>query len=402
MHVRSIPSLFSVLPLAVLLTSCNPSEESTHSGFPPPVVKTVTLAVEDLPLKKDYPGRLVPIRFAEVRARVSGIVLERKFEQGRDVRKDEVLFEIDPAVFSAAVDSAKAQLSRAEAALSLANQRANRVKRLLDRNVASTEQHDVALADRKQAQAEVSVAKANLQTAQLELSYASVRSPIDGHIGAALVSEGALVRQEDGTKMAVVRDISSLYVDFIAPLAELSRVRREIDAGDMKPAESGATIELILDDGNPYEHPGRLLFSSAVVDETTGQVSLRAEFVNPYGTLLPGTYVRVRVTEAIAHKALLVPQRAGLWDTLGQARVMAVTDGKAAVLPIVASRSVGNRWLVTEGLAPGDQVIVDGFDRVMPGQPVVAEPEEQVGANTVGITRTAKSCGKACKTPNKI
>ncbi|WP_173017261.1 efflux RND transporter periplasmic adaptor subunit [Labrenzia sp. THAF35] len=364
-------------------------------------MKTITVAGEDMPLKKDYPGRLVPVRLAEVRARVSGIVLERQFEQGSDVHKGDVLFEIDPAKFAAAVASAKAQLSRAEAALSLANQRADRVKRLLARNVASTEQHDVALADRKQAQAEVAVAKANLQTAELELSYASVRSPIDGHIGAALVSEGALVRQEDGTQMAIVRDISSLYVDFIAPLAELSRVRREIDSGDMQPVESSNAIELILVDGSTYEHPGRLLFSSAVVDETTGQVLLRAEFENPQGKLLPGTYVRVRVTEGVAHQAVLVPQRAVQWDTLGQASVMTVRDGKAAAQPILTSRSVGNRWLVTQGLKSGDQVIVDGLDRAMPGQPVSAAPAE-AAAEKAAERGTVSDCSAAepCDIPS--
>lgn len=392
-------SLLKILPLCALpliLTACTPSEEASQPSFPPPAVKTVALTPEDMPLKRDYPGRLVPIRLAEVRARVSGIVLSRKFEQGSDVKKGEVLFEIDPAKFKAEVDSAKAQLERAGAALSLASQRADRVKRLLTKNVASTEQYDVALADRKQAQAEVAVANANLQTAELELSYASVRSPIDGRIGAALVSEGALVRQEDGTQMAVVRDISSLYVDFIAPLAELSRVRRQIEAGDLDPVASGKAIELILDDGSTYDHPGRLLFSSAVVDETTGQVSLRAEFENPDGKLLPGTYVRVRVTEGVARQALLVPQRAVQWDTLGQARVMLVRDGKAAVQPIVTSHTIGNRWLVAEGLKPGDQVIVDGGDRAMPGQPVTA-----LDLNSESPS-SAKACADACDTANKI
>ncbi len=401
MHVRLFPDLLPLLAVLIILSGCSPFEETSHASFPPPAVKTITVAGEDMPLKKDYPGRLVPIRLAEVRARVSGIVLERQFEQGSDVHKGDVLFEIDPAKFAAAVASAKAQLSRAEAALSLANQRADRVKRLLARNVASTEQHDVALADRKQAQAEVAVAKANLQTAELELSYASVRSPIDGHIGAALVSEGALVRQEDGTQMAIVRDISSLYVDFIAPLAELSRVRREIDAGDMQPVESSNAIELILDDGSTYEHPGRLLFSSAVVDETTGQVLLRAEFENPQGKLLPGTYVRVRVTEGVAHEAVLVPQRAVQWDTLGQASVMTVRDGKAAAQPILTSRSVGNRWLVTQGLKSGDQVIVDGLDRAMPGQPVSAAPVEEA-AEKAAERGTASDCSAAepCDIPS--
>ncbi len=401
MHVRLFPDLLPLLAVLIILSGCSPSEETSHASFPPPAVKTIRVAGEDMPLKKDYPGRLVPIRLAEVRARVSGIVLERQFEQGSDVHKGDVLFEIDPAKFAAAVASAKAQLSRAEAALSLANQRADRVKRLLARNVASTEQHDVALADRKQAQAEVAVAKANLQTAELELSYASVRSPIDGHIGAALVSEGALVRQEDGTQMAIVRDISSLYVDFIAPLAELSRVRREIDSGDMQPVESSNAIELILDDGSTYEHPGRLLFSSAVVDETTGQVLLRAEFENPQGKLLPGTYVRVRVTEGVAHQAVLVPQRAVQWDTLGQASVMTVRDGNAAAQPILTSRSVGNRWLVTQGLKSGDQVIVDGLDRAMPGQPVSAAPAE-AAAEKAAERGTVSDCSAAepCDIPS--
>ncbi|MDX3924714.1 MAG: efflux RND transporter periplasmic adaptor subunit [Shinella sp.] len=387
------PIAFLLLLIPILLTSCEDSTGSSQASYPPPTVKTLVVKAEDVALQQDYPGRLAPIRLAEVRARVSGIVLARKFVEGSDVKAGDILFEIDPAKFKAAVDSASAQVARTEAAFTLASQQADRAQNLLRTNVASKDQFDIALANRKQAEAEVAVAKANLQTAELELSYASVRSPIDGRIGAALVTEGAFVRQEDGTQMATVRDLSTVYVDFTASLTELTKVQEDIASGALRRPDDEATVELLTNDGRPYGQSGRLLFSSAVVDETTGQVTIRAEFPNDARKLLPGTYVRVRTTAGIAPKALLVPQRAVQWDTLGQARVVAVRDGKAVSQPIVTARSVGNRWLVTDGLEPGDQVIVDGVERAMPGSPVTAE--------AIAETSTEHSCSEACELPNR-
>ena len=376
--MRSKPPLILLLGLApLMLAACDASDKSQAAAMPPPAVKTLALVPEDVPILKEYPGRLAPIRLAEVRARVSGIVLARKFVEGSDVTAGDVLFEIDRAKFKAMVASAKAQLARAEAALLLAAQQTDRVQRLLVTNAASKDRFDTVLAARKQAEAEVALAKANLQSAELDLSYASVRSPISGRIGSALVTEGALARQEDGTQMAIIRDLSSVYVDFTAPLADLENLNEEF-AGKLngQPASEGA-VELVMNDGSVHALRGRLLFTSAAVNESTGQVALRAEFANAEGKLLPGSYVRVRMTQGIARSALLVPHRAVQWDTLGQARVMTVREGLAHLQPVTTAHSVNSRWLITEGLKPGDSVIIDGQARAIPGRPVSAEPVSQ-------------------------
>lgn len=365
--------------------------------MPPPLVKTITIEQRDIPLFREYPGRLLPVRIAEVRARVSGIVLARKFVQGSDVQKDDVLFEIDPAKFDAKVESAKAQVLRSEAVLQLARQQFERTDKLRTTNVASESQVDITRANLRQAEAELAVGKATLRDAELDLGYASVRSPIAGRIGPALVSEGALVRQEDGTQMATIRDFSSVYVDFTETLAEIARVQRQISEGVLIPASQDG-VELIADDGISYKRTGRLLFSSAVVNETTGQVTLRAEFPNPDGQLLPGSYVRVRMKEGVISQAVLVPQRAVQRDTQGQAQVLVVTDGRATLRPIDAGQAVGSNWLVKRGLQPGDQVIVDGMERAIPGTPVTPEAITEPQEATAGDD-TSTSCDDVCAAP---
>lgn len=382
-----------LLLLPLLMVSCDAADGGTQAAYPPPTVKTVTLEPSDVPIEREYPGRVAPIRLAEVRARVTGIVLARQFSEGTDVASGDVLFQIDPARFEAAVDAAKAQVAKAEAALSLAGQQEARAKGLLLKNVASKEQYDVASASRKEAEAEVAVARANLKTAELELSYSTVRAPIAGRIGAALVTEGAFVRQEDATQMATVRDLTSVYVDFIAPLEDMSKIQEQSIFEAHGKMKDGVAIQLVTNEGSLYGEPGNLLFSSAVVNETTGQVSLRAQFKNPGRRLLPGTYVRVRMTQGFVAQALLVPQRAIQWDTLGQARVMTVLEGKAVSLPVVTGRSLGNRWLVTEGLKPGDQVIVDGAEKAMPGTPVAAESIPDEGASNAALE---SDCSAVC------
>lgn len=385
------PLLLLLLPL--LVASCDAADGGTQAAYPPPTVKTVTLVASDVPIEQEYPGRVAPIRLAEVRARVTGIVLARQFSEGTDVKAGDVLFQIDPARFEAAVDAARAQVAKAESALGLARQQEARARGLMMQNVTSKEQYDIALATRMEAEAEVAVARANLQTAELELSYATVRAPIDGRIGAALVTEGAFVRQEDATQMAEVRDLSSVYVDFTAPLGDISKIQQELMSGPNRRSKSGLVIQLVTNDGSLYGQPGNLLFSSAVVNETTGQISLRAEFANPHTALLPGTYVRVRMTQGVIEQAILVPQRAIQWDTLGQARVMTVTEGKAASLPVVTGRSIGNQWLVREGLKPGDQVIVDGGEKAMAGSPVTAEAISNEGASNATLKN---DCDAVC------
>jgi membrane fusion protein (multidrug efflux system) len=397
MSLKLSTTLFPLL-IPVFLSACDNSADATQATYPPPTVRTIALQTEDIQLQKEYPGRLLPVRLAEVRARVSGIILKRSFAEGSDVKAGDILFQIEPARFKAAVDSAKAQLARAEASLALAAQQETRSEKLLQRNVGSKEQYDVAIASRQQAQAEVAVAKANLDDAELDLSYASVRSPIDGRIGAALVTEGAFVRQEDGTQMAIIRDLSSVYVDFTAPLSELRPNKQGNAAETSAKSNAGSKIELVTNDGTVFNQTGALLFSSAVVNETTGQVSLRAEFNNTGHSLLPGTYVRVRMAQEGSQSALLIPQRAVQWDTLGQAQVMTVQNGKAVPQPVRIAQSVGTRWLISEGLKAGDEVIVDGAEKTMPGSPVTAK----------AITEDSKSvqsdetCVTACEQKAKF
>lgn len=397
MPLRISTILFPLL-IPVFLSACDNSADATQGAYPPPTVRTIALQTEDIQLKKEYPGRLLPVRLAEVRARVSGIVLERKFAEGSNIKAGEILFQIEPARFQAAVDSAKAQLARAKASLALATQQETRSEKLLQRNVGSKEQYDVAIASRQQAQAEVAVAKANLDDAELDLSYASVRSPIDGRIGAALVTEGAFVRQEDGTQMAIIRDLSSVYVDFTAPLSELSPNKQENAAEASAKSNAGSKIELVTNDGTVFNQSGTLLFSSAVVNETTGQVSLRAEFNNPDQSLLPGTYVRVRMAQEGNQRALLIPQRAVQWDTLGQAQVMTVQDGKAVPQLVRISQSFGSRWLVSEGLKAGDEVIVDGAQKTMPGSPVTAKSITESSQSA----QSDEACVTACEQKAKF
>lgn len=398
MIIRTL-RLFTFFAIPVLVASCDASGDNNQAAYPPPAVKTMTLKGEDIALRKEYPGRLVAIRLAEVRARVSGIVLARTFAEGKDVKAGEILFQIDPAKFQASVDAAQAQLEQADASLVLAAQQEARSEELFAKSIVSKNQYDIAVSTRRQAEAAVAVAKANLQAAQLDLSYASVRSPIDGRIGAALVTEGAFVREEDATQMATVRDLSSLYVDFTAPLADLNRSQKELGPGAQDGASEADEVQLLNSDGEAFGQPGKLLFSSAVVDETTGQVSLRAEFSNPGRKLLPGTYVRVSLVQGVSKNALLIPQRAVQWDTLGQARVMTVEDGKAIVRPVTTSRSIGNRWMIVNGLKAGDQVIVDGADKAMPGGPVTAQAApEAAGPSNVGArSECAQPCDQQAK-----
>ncbi|OLP58830.1 hypothetical protein BJF93_09065 [Xaviernesmea oryzae] len=387
-----------LVPLSLILASCDRADGGAPAAYPAPTVKAVVIAAADVPVEQDYPGRIVATRLAEVRARVTGIVLAREFTEGADVKAGDVLFHIDPARFQAAADAARAQLARAEAALDLAKQQEVRAGDLLKKKVASKDQYDTALASRRQAEAEVGVARANLQTADLDLSYATVRAPIAGRIDAALVTEGAFVRQEDGTQMAIVRELSSVYVDFTAPLEDVLDIQRVADVEPSGKAGRNMAVQLIGRDGEVYDQPGHLLFSAAVVNETTGQVSLRAEFANPQGRLLPGAYVRVKLRQKTVQQALLVPQRAVQWDTLGQAHVMIVKDGKAVVQPIVTNLAIENRWLVTNGLKPGDQVIVDGAEKTMPGGPVTAELiKDESGPDAALETGCAASCAKQAK-----
>ena len=341
-----------------------------------PEVGVVTIAPESVALTTELPGRIAPVRVAQVRARVDGVVLLREFREGADVKAGEELYKIDPAPFKAAFDSASANLAKADANLKQAQQLADRYQPLVGINAVSKQDNDNAVSAVAQASAEVFAAKAALETATINLGYTKVTSPIDGRIGAALVTEGALVSQAAATQMAVVQQLDPIYCDFTESSTELLRLRRELDSGALKTAAPGeAKVTLLLDDGTTYSQPGKLLFSDVTVDPSSSMVTLRAEFPNADRLLLPGLFARGRLEQAVDSQAITVLQRGVSVGANGIATVM-VVGATNSVEPRVVKlgQAVGTKWIVTDGLKAGEKVIVEGFQKVQPGMVVKPVP----------------------------
>lgn len=344
--------------------------------MPPPAVGVLTLQERSVPVTSELPGRIAATRVSEVRPRVSGILQERVFEQGTLVRQGDVLYRIDPKLFRVRVASAEATLQRAKATRENAHQQFERRKALKERNFASDADYDSASAALAQAAADVAIAEAALDETKINLDYTEVRAPITGIIGGALVTEGALVTADGTQNLALIQQIDPVYADFTQSSAQLLALKRAVDEGKLEsPAPGQARVELVLDDGSVYAEPGKLLFSSASVDATTGQVTLRAEFPNPKGDLLPGMYVRIRIEQAVRVGTILVPQRAVIRTPDGKAQVYVVKDDATAQLrDVVLGETTGNEWVVEKGLTGGERVIVDGAQKAQPGAKVVPEP----------------------------
>ncbi|WP_280821878.1 efflux RND transporter periplasmic adaptor subunit [Pseudaminobacter soli (ex Li et al. 2025)] len=378
MRMPVLPLKLTVaIALFALISGCDSKEsaKAPPAAPPPSAVSTIEVVPEALPILDELPGRIAPIRIAEVRPRVSGIVLERVFEQGSLVKEGDVLYRIDPALFRAQVASAEATLQRAQAVQLQARQQAERQRELRERNVSSGQQLDNAVAALAQADADVAIATAGLATAQLNLDYAEIKAPISGRIGRANVTEGALVSANGPESLATIQQIDPVYADFTQSANEILQLRRALENGALTNAEAGgARVMLRLDDGSAYEHPGKLLFLEAAVDATTGQVTLRGEFPNPDGNLLPGMFVRVLIEQGIQENAIAIPQQAIQRDVGGRAQVYVVNDKNLAELRTVrVGRAVGDRWTVEDGLKAGDKVIVEGFQKVRPGAAVAAQ-----------------------------
>lgn len=364
--------ILTFLVLAVALVACKPAgnEPGTAGGeAPPPEVSVVTVASVTVPRTLDLPGRLVSTRIAEVRAQVSGIILERTFEEGSLVGKGDVLFRIDPAVYKAEVDSRAAALARAEATRVQAAKQSERTETLLERQATSTAQHDVAIASLRQAEADVANAQAQLVRARIDLDYATVRAPIAGRIGRALVTEGALVGQGDATKLALIQQVDPIYADFNASASDPSVL------ADRAAGKGGTEVRLVLPNGALHEDAGHLLFSDVSVDPGTGQVSLRATFPNPKVALLPGTYVRIRMAQGTLPGAVVVPAQAIQRSSAGVAQAFVVgADKTIALRPLRTGALTDDGWIVEEGLKPGESVVVEGFQKIQPGMAVTPMP----------------------------
>jgi membrane fusion protein (multidrug efflux system) len=362
-------------------------------------VGVVTVQPGDVGLQTELPGRLEASRVAQVRARAAGILQQRLFREGSDVKAGQTLFRIDPAPYQAALRSAEASLARAQANLANATAVAERYAPLVTANAISQQEYTSAVAAQKTAEADVAAARAAVQTAGINLGQASVTAPISGRIGRALVTEGALVGQGEATPLAVIQQVDPLFVNFTQSATEAMKLKRAMESGQLKGAGNGAAVvRVVLDDGSEYARPGKLLFSDLTVDASTGQVTLRAEVPNPTGALLPGLYVRVRLEQAVASDAISLPQQAVARTAQGDTVSVVSADGKIEKRPVKIGGQQAGRWVVLDGLKAGEQVMVDGFQKLQmmpPGTPVKAVPWTPPGAAPAAAPANAASAPAA-------
>ncbi|UXN71558.1 efflux RND transporter periplasmic adaptor subunit [Devosia neptuniae] len=377
--ISSLAKAASVLALLTFIAACTESNSAPQAapGAPPPMpVSFVEAKPEQLAITNQLPGRIAPTRIAEVRPRVSGIIIERVFEQGSTVEEGDVLYRIDPAPFQLQVDSAQASRDRALAQQTQARQQAARAIASRERNIGTEQNADTAEAALASANADVALAEVALAQAKLNLEYAEVKAPISGRIGGALVTEGALVNAGSGENLAIIQQLDPVYADFTQPSNEMLRLRKALEDGTLASLAPGeASVKLLMDDDSTYAHAGRLLFSGAAVDASTGQVTLRAEIPNPDDNLLPGMYVRVLLDQGVQSGAFAVPQQAVQRDAGGQSQLYIVgADNVVELRTVTVGRSIGSRSVIEQGLIAGDRVVVEGVQKIRPGSPVAPEP----------------------------
>lgn len=392
------PAALSAVVVAALLAlaACGgqkPGAAAAGGGMPPPPpVGVVTVAPQTVALQTELPGRVEAQRVAQVRARVTGVVLQRQFREGSEVRAGAPLFQIDPAPYQAALDSALAQQQRAEAALAQATATAERYKPLAEAQAISRQDYVNAQAAQKTAQADVAAAKAAVQSARINLGYTQVTAPIAGRIGRALVTEGALVSAGEATQLALIQQTASVYVNFTQSSRELLALRKAIAGNQLrKSAGDAVAVTVVLEDGSVLPQTGRLLFSDLSVDATTGQVTLRAEVPNADGQLLPGQYVRVRLSQAELQGGILLPQQAVTRTQQGDTVLVVGEGNKPGPRPVKIRQGQNGQWVVTEGLKAGDRVIVDGFQKMfVPGAPVTPVPWTPAGAASAPAAAASK------------
>lgn len=364
-HLRTL--LLFVLGLAA--AACSSPDPSPQGQAIP--VRTITVAQADIDNVLELPGRVEPVRVAEVRARVTGIVQQRLYEEGTDVGQGQPLFRIDPAELRASYAQTQASLERAKATAANANAVVQRYRPLVEENAISGQEFDAAQAAAREANANVAQIQAQLKSASLQLGYTTVRAPIAGRAGRAAVTEGALVSQPEGTLMTRIEQVSPIYVSFSQSATEVLQIRRAIAAGELAlSADDAVEVQLVFPDGTEYEIPGLIEFLDFTVDEATGTIELRAEFPNPDGLLLSGEFVNARIYAGKATDVIAIPQAAVTVADSGGTVMIVDKDGKAALRPIKLGRLVGDKWVVESGLRPGDRVIVSNLQKLQPGMPV--------------------------------
>lgn len=363
----------------MFLSACEKNaSQSTQST--PPEVTVMTIKMEEISLPKELPGRTVAHRIAEIRPQIDGLIIRRYFKEGSDVKKGEDLYQIDPALYKAAYDSAKASLAKSKALLNTNRLKVDRYKALIETRAISRQDYDDAVATLKQTEADVMLGKAAVETAQINLSYTTIKAPISGRIGRSSVTEGTLVTANQPTALSTVQQLDPMYIDLTQSSNDVLELKRELEKGHLKKVdEKHAKVHLILENAEIYKEFGSLEFTDVTVDTSTGAVILRALFPNPNQDLLPGMFVRAQLIEAMNANALLAPQRGITRDRTGNATAFVVNAQNVVELRIVKTdKMIGKSWVISKGLNVGDQIIIEGIQKIKPGmsvKPIEAKEE---------------------------
>ena len=411
-HRLSFPRsvLICCCAYSAVLAACSSGKTSAPnpSHASPPEVGVVTLHSQPVVITTVLPGRTAAYRVANVRPQVSGVILKRLFTEGTEVRAGQQLYQIDPAPFQASLESAQASLARAQASLTSARLLAERYQPLAQAHAVSQQDYDNAAASRDQAAADVASAKAAVDTARINLAYTRVLSPISGRTGRSSVTEGALVDANQSTALVVVQQLDPIYVDVTQPSTTLLRLQREMASGQLKRTGDNQTpAGLMLEDSHPYALSGTLQFAEVAVAADTGSVTLRAVFPNPDHILLPGMFVHEQLGEGVSERGLLVPQQAVTHNQRGEATTLVVAaNNEVSTRVLKIERALGNRWLISDGVADGDKVIVLGLQRLKPGVTVVKPKEIPLGELNGEQVAAAAAAGVGAlanvRTPQKL
>jgi membrane fusion protein (multidrug efflux system) len=375
----------AVCACLVLFAGCS-REQQAGQQRPTPEVSTVTVAPREVALSTELSGRTSAYRIAEIRPRVSGLVEKRLFTEGSNVKEGQVLYQIDPAPFTAELDNAQAALAEAKAKLPTTSLRASRYKALVSHSALSQQDYDDAASNLDQVKASITSLEARVETARINLGYTKVVAPISGRIGKSSVTDGAIVTAYQSMALATIQQLDPIYVDVPQSTADMLRMKARFKEGLLNPQEKDHDkVRLILEDGKPYPLEGTLQFSDVSVDPTTGSVILRLIFPNPEGDILPGMFVKAVIREGVNPKAILVPQQGVSRDAKGNPYALLVdAENKVVLRQLTLDRAIGNEWLVADGLAPGDRVIVEGLQMLRPGTVVKATALAQGDPKSAG------------------